>query len=132
MSYSSFPDVQLHIVDAPLGAGSESIRPIVVMDSGPITKPVLGRAFARPVGAEPLALSWLRYCPTGKSVNCLSSPICKNISVPALPKSLLYPPPSRPMKGRIAIVTDAGRDAVDAAASGDVRGWQGGSTRPVS
>jgi hypothetical protein len=36
------------------------------------------------------------------------------------------------MKGRIAIVTDAGRDAVDAVASGDVRGWQGGSIRPVS
>jgi hypothetical protein len=30
----SFPDVQLHIVDAPLGAGPESILPIVVMDSG--------------------------------------------------------------------------------------------------
>jgi hypothetical protein len=41
-------------------------------------------------------------------------------------------PPSCPTEGRIAIVTDAGRDAVDAAASGDVRGWQGGSTRPVS
>src|SRR5947207_2333791 len=32
-----------------------------------------------------------------------------------------------PLEGRIAIVTDAGRDAVDARASGDVRGWQGGS-----
>jgi hypothetical protein len=31
---SSFPDVQLHIVDAPLGAGPESILPVVVMDSG--------------------------------------------------------------------------------------------------
>ena len=28
------PDVQLHIVDAPLGAGPESILPIVVTDSG--------------------------------------------------------------------------------------------------
>src|SRR5437867_10728263 len=37
-----------------------------------------------------------------------------------------------PLEGRIAIVTDAGRDAVDARAPGDVRGWQGGSTRPVS
>ncbi len=33
-SLSSFPDVQLHIVDAPLGAGPESILPVVVMDSG--------------------------------------------------------------------------------------------------
>jgi len=31
-----------------------------------------------------------------------------------------------PLEGRITIVTDAGRDAVDAAASGDVREWQGG------
>ena len=29
-----FPDVQSHIVDAPLGAGPESILPVVVMDSG--------------------------------------------------------------------------------------------------
>jgi hypothetical protein len=28
-------------------------------------------------------------------------------------KSLVYPPPSCPTEGRIAIVTDAGRDAVD-------------------
>jgi len=28
------PDVQVHIVDAPLGAGPESILPAVVMDSG--------------------------------------------------------------------------------------------------
>ena len=32
------------------------------------------------------------------------------------PKSLVYPSPSRPPEGRFAIVTDAGRDAVDAAA----------------
>src|SRR6267378_4372898 len=31
---SSFPDVQVHIVDAPLGASPESILPVVVMDSG--------------------------------------------------------------------------------------------------
>src|SRR5882724_4371574 len=30
----SFHDVQVHIVDAPLGAGPESILPVVVMDSG--------------------------------------------------------------------------------------------------
>jgi len=33
-AFSSFPDVQLHIGDAPLGAGPESILPTVVMDSG--------------------------------------------------------------------------------------------------
>jgi hypothetical protein len=57
--------------------------------------------------------SWL-ICPTGCSAVRLSSPIFKNISVPARPKSNLYPLPSRPTEGRIAIVTDAGRDAVDA------------------
>jgi hypothetical protein len=32
--HTSFSDAQLRIVDAPLGAGPESILPIVVMDSG--------------------------------------------------------------------------------------------------
>src|SRR5207248_3672445 len=36
-----------------------------------------------------------------------------------------------PQRG-VAHVTNAGRDAVDARASGDVRGWQGGSMWPVS
>src|SRR3977135_225532 len=58
-------------------------------------------------------------CPTGKSVNYLSSPSCKNIPVFAAPKSPLHPSPSRPTEGRIRIVRDAGRDAVDAAESGE-------------
>jgi hypothetical protein len=53
-------------------------------------------------------------CPTGKSPISLSSPSRKNISVFTIPKSLLYPLPFRPTEGRIAIVTDAGRNAVDA------------------
>jgi hypothetical protein len=44
----------------------------------------------------------------------LSSPVCKNIALPNSPKSSLEPPPSRPKEGRLAIVTDAGRDAMDA------------------
>jgi hypothetical protein len=59
----------------------------------------------------------LLICPTGKSVTYLSIPLCKNILVFARPKSLLYPLPSRPTEGRLAIVTDAGRDAVDVAVS---------------
>jgi hypothetical protein len=54
-------------------------------------------------------------------VICLSSLIfcfSENISLPASPKSLLYPWRPTPLEGRIAIVTDAGRDVVDAAASG--------------
>ena len=56
-------------------------------------------------------------CPTGCSVICLSSPVRKNIPLRAGPKSTLYPLPSRPNEGRLAIVTDAGRDAVDVAVS---------------
>jgi hypothetical protein len=57
-------------------------------------------------------------CPTGKSPACLSSPLCKNISVFTNPTQGIYPSPSCPTEGRIRIVRDAGRDAVDAAASG--------------
>ena len=53
-------------------------------------------------------------CPTGYSVVGLSSPICKKIPLRAYPKSLLYPPPFRPTEGRVAIVTNAGWNAVDA------------------
>jgi hypothetical protein len=48
----------------------------------------------------------------------LSSPVCRKILLLARPKSPLHPPPSRPHEGRIRIVRDAGRDAVDAAALG--------------
>jgi hypothetical protein len=53
-------------------------------------------------------------CPPGKSVAKLSSPSRKNIPLRDLPKSTLELPPSCPTEGRLAIVTDAGRDAVDA------------------
>jgi hypothetical protein len=46
-------------------------------------------------------------------------PLCKNIFLPACPKSNLYPPPSRPTEGRIMIVAYAGRDAVDAGGAKD-------------
>jgi hypothetical protein len=46
----------------------------------------------------------------------LSSPLCKNILIYRNSKSPLYPSPSRLTLGALAIVTDAGRDAVDAAA----------------
>jgi hypothetical protein len=69
------------------------------------------RRAARGKGVLPPSLHPL-ICPTGKSVNYLSSPVFKNISVFAAPKSPLYPPPSRPTEGRIRIVRDAGRDAV--------------------
>src|SRR5258705_10155233 len=49
----------------------------------------------------------------------VSSPEIKNIFVFASPKSDAYPSLSRPTEGRFANVTNAGRDAVDAAASGE-------------
>jgi hypothetical protein len=57
-------------------------------------------------------------CPTGKSVvsrKNLSSPFRKNISLVPSGKSNPLIGPSRSSKGRFAIVTDVGRDAVDAA-----------------
>ena len=74
-----------------------------------------GRANARREGGRGA------ICPTGKSVTCLSSPFRKNIPLLILPKSNLYPSPSRPTEGRLAIVTDAGRDAVDAGGVADER-----------
>jgi hypothetical protein len=58
-------------------------------------------------------------CPTGKSVNWLSSPLLQKYS--AFPKTQItsISPSSRPIEGRIAIVTNAGRDAVDAGGAAD-------------
>jgi hypothetical protein len=55
-------------------------------------------------------------CPTGGLLIRVSSPLCKNIPVPCLVESHLELFASHPTEGRIAIVTDAGWDAVDAAA----------------
>jgi hypothetical protein len=44
----------------------------------------------------------------------LSSPVRKNIPLRRLVETALLIRPSRPTEGRFAIVTDAGRDAVDA------------------
>ena len=53
-------------------------------------------------------------CPTGKSLNSLSSPSRKNIPLRAGPDSNLYPLRPVPLRGAARDVTDAGRDAVDA------------------
>jgi hypothetical protein len=55
-----------------------------------------------------------QICPTGKSRQSLSSSSRKNIVVHFRPKSPLHLFLSRPHEGRIAIVTDAGWDAMDA------------------
>jgi hypothetical protein len=60
--------------------------------------------------------------PDGQISKFLSSPSSKNISLNPSGKSPLKMRPSRPQEGRLAIVTDVGRDAVDAAASARKRG----------
>jgi hypothetical protein len=55
--------------------------------------------------------------PDGQITEFPVQPFLKNfskISLRCTPKSNLYPLPSCPTEGRLAIVTDAGRDAVDA------------------
>ena len=99
-----------------------------------IERAVLGRMTARPdhLTIRPnLARRWSKaqpikltrparvICPSGRllrGVSSLISDFPKNICVPTYPKSNLQLSPSHPTEGRIAIVTDAGRDAVDAAA----------------
>jgi hypothetical protein len=53
-------------------------------------------------------------CPTGSLREIVSSPFCKNIPIFRRSKSALYLSPSRSDRGALAIVTNAGRDAVDA------------------
>jgi hypothetical protein len=57
----------------------------------------------------------------------LSSPIVKNILVSMFVRNTLSIQPSRPNEGHIAILTDAGRDAMDAsrAAQGQAPAGQG-------
>ncbi len=59
-----------------------------------------------------------RFGPTGKSVNCCLPPFAKIFLFRLYPNHFYIHRRLAPLQGRIAIVTDAGRDAVDAAASG--------------
>src|ERR1700720_160920 len=77
---------------------------------------------------------WI-ICPPSKSApaseKSLSSRESKNISLNPSGKSVAPLPPSRPSEGRLAIVTDAGRDAVDAIESEDERHQRGRRSRVV-
>jgi len=57
--------------------------------------------------------------PDGQISKSVSSHLRKNIPVHFSPKSPAYASPSRPTEGRLAIVTDAGRDAMDARSAKD-------------
>jgi hypothetical protein len=52
-------------------------------------------------------------CPTGTLRDFVSSPVSKNILFFALVETAIQLARLVPLKGRIAIVTNAGRDAVD-------------------
>jgi hypothetical protein len=58
-------------------------------------------------------------CPTGCFAIFLSTPVSKNIPLRVLVDAALLIPPSHPTEGRIAIVTDAGRDVMDAGGAAD-------------
>jgi hypothetical protein len=60
------------------------------------------------------APSAANFTPVGQITETLSSPRCKNISLSRLVETSLETAPSRPAEGRLAIVTNAGRDAMDA------------------
>ena len=57
-------------------------------------------------------------CPSGGLLKGVSIPLCKNISLNPSGKSSLQARAIPPHRGALAIVTNAGKDAVDAAASG--------------
>jgi hypothetical protein len=58
-------------------------------------------------------------CPTGCPAIFVSSPFVKNIPLSPSGKSSLPICPVPPHRGALAIVTDAGRDAVDASGASD-------------
>jgi len=60
-------------------------------------------------------------CPTGCPAIFVSSPSAKNFSLFSLVETAIKPIHPAPTKGRFAIVTDVGRDAVDAGGASDER-----------
>jgi hypothetical protein len=74
-------------------------------------------------------------CPTGKSATAADFPKSsldrKNISVFPKPDPLYIHRRLVPLEGRIAIVTDAGRDAVDAGGANDEGAKRGRRRRVV-
>jgi len=66
---------------------------------------------------DPLARNDGADCPTGKSPNCCPAPFAKIFLFRLTPNQIYIDHVPSP-RGALAIVIDAGRDAVDAAASG--------------
>jgi hypothetical protein len=84
------------------------------------TEPSNSEAARHVGGAHP------QICPaTGKSVICLSSPLCKNILLRVYPKSNLELSPSRPLAGALAIVTNVGMGCGGRGSVGRCQGMAG-------
>ena len=63
----------------------------------------------------------LLICPTGCPAIFVSSPCAKDFSFFSLVETAIEPIHPAPTKGRFAIVTEVGRDAVDADGAADER-----------
>src|SRR6266850_3090347 len=87
----SFPDVQVHIVDAPLGAGPESILPVVVMDSGLARSLSSGRALRGPVGAPRNDESFCATCyaPGKSKIRLATMPSMTSLVPPSIELALV-------------------------------------------
>jgi hypothetical protein len=98
------------------------------MDSGLIAELVIGRRRA-PTGwrCPGMTVSARPRQPDGQITGLSSEvpvqPLLKKYSDFQKSQIALYPPPSRPTRGALAIVTDAGRDAVDASGATDESAW---------
>jgi hypothetical protein len=103
-------------VDAAVGVGNEANR-----EDEEEIQSLVSREIETVLARQPRASGLPLICPTGKSVNWLSSLRWKNIPLRAYPKSTLYRLPSRLTEGRLAIVTDARRDAMDVGSAFDER-----------
>jgi hypothetical protein len=74
--------------------------------------------FAEALNPSCALASGFRICPTGNTANQCPAPSLKIFSFPSEANQLFICRRLVPLEGRLAIVTDAGRDAVDA---GDVK-----------
>jgi hypothetical protein len=107
--------------------GGASTGTLLLTDSSP-TRRALSSASTSPASGRGKALL---ICPTGCFVIWLSSPVAKYFLLYRLVETSLEPASSHPSEGRIAIVTDAGWDAMDAGGAFDESAGGGRRSRVV-
>src|SRR3954451_7082280 len=108
------------------GAGPESILTIVVMDSLICNCTSKLAALRRPGMTRPDLRRTCQKQHVGQITRSCPAPFAKIFRFPIYPNQFYDRRRPIPKEGRIAIVTDAGLDAVDAAASGAQMCSQGG------